>query len=521
MEIETTLWKLQEAVKKYYQAAGLTQDQEIALSWTIIESETDNLEWKRVSAINISLYYLWYCFWFIGKKLSSLSVIDVQLARIAAWVYKDVYSILNKLWADAFRNEEEPYEKAFSLVKFVFDKEFKNLWLGLSQDAYYDLCKRIVPPLVEDIIGSQVVFDQYELEDRLFWEISMQGIDSLSTKKNAMYYIYKNKKEIEKWFNADHWLADSSFYSDMHTWIDMLTAKYWVPNASDNPEELSWLLDVYLCHFINKIVLYKKLLPLLQKHEPTNNLFLQKYEPINNLSIDELYRFTVYLNPPQKYIIQSLKFIVSECEDVDSMPYKLQEYLRIVCQIVDKKIIFNLINRYIRELFSIESFDSSWKKDRFESNRSHLSDVLEVAEIESLYSNFIEDREENISWSHRQKLSKLKIGMIFWSVRSYAAFNMYLNNPIEVLLQDRWLWTEQFVVLCKEFKKQKNLDIWAKLISWSIGFVLSFETDHTTDFERNVMKKYPNRIVSSRANKQHFSKESFESMLDTGLEKYL
>jgi len=170
-----------------------------------------------------------------------------------------------------------------------------------------------------------------------------------------------------------------------------------LPNASDNPEELSWLLDVYLCHFINKIVLYKKLLPLLQKHEPTNNLFLQKYEPINNLSIDELYRFTVYLNPPQKYIIQSLKFIVSECEDVDSMPYKLQEYLRIVCQIVDKKIIFNLINRYIRELFSIQSFDLSWKKDRFESNRSHLSDVLEVAEIESLYSNFIEDREENIS----------------------------------------------------------------------------------------------------------------------------
>ncbi len=220
-------------------------------------------------------------------------------------------------------------------------------------------------------------------------------------------------------------------------------------------------------------------------------------------------------------LLSMLKMIFFEIRDRDEPWAYFQEIAHKAKGIIYKKEVWGrAVKEYLYSILSYPYWYSEDKKQWLSELWNEIEEILGKEFLQILKETFFPDRYRSKT-SNTDARSQYKIWLIL-DKKSKKAFDLYCRDPRnEKFLKDMNISPRQFIILAEEFRQQQRLDVYNKLKNWKIHFVLIFELDHETALEKMVWKdEYLRYFVVCEKNKQHFSKYSFETMLQTGVLKY-
>lgn len=220
-------------------------------------------------------------------------------------------------------------------------------------------------------------------------------------------------------------------------------------------------------------------------------------------------------------LLSMLKIIFFEIRDRDEPWAYFQEIAHRAKGLIHKKELWEqAVKEYLYSILSYPYRYSEDKEQRISELWNQVEEILGKDFVQRLKETFFPNRYKSKA-SNTDARSQYKIWLIL-DKKSKKAFDLYCRDPRnEKFFKDMNISPRQFIILAEEFRQQQRLDVYNKLKNWKIHFVLIFELDHETALAKMAWKdEYLRYFVVCEKNKQHFSKYSFETMLQTGVLKY-
>lgn len=477
----------------------------------------------------------------------------IKKERIRTYLVEHFYGpnyspLFNDLIRD-YHQLKEIYEhdlkSEYLMKKIPYDTFVSSIKIVLSEEEIKELYAKIVCRKQESKPGISSYFPLWVYEESIeFWvntkllfllqkalKDEQQLTDLLMTHEEELIVYLKigkgypiqelpARKDFDEWFLAFHdkykfALEENEVFRRFYT--AYLIRKLRLFNRLDllQEKDLKFITFMSFSTLPSEKHIEKYSREYWEKREKENREVIYWYH-----TLEQLIEFL----PPtsEEYqLLSMLKMIFFEIWDREEPWAYFSEIAHRAKRLTDKKGLWeDAIKEYFYSILNYP-FRYSEDKERWISELSNeIDDFFGEGYTKKLKETFFPNKYRSKS-SDVQTRSQYKIWLIF-DKQSKKAFDLYCNDPRnEKFFKEMNISPRQFTILAEEFRQQQRLDIDNKLKNWTIHFVLIFEMDHETRLAKIVWKnEYLKYIKVCKKNKQHFSKDSFETMLKTGIFDY-